>query len=56
MEGRYRNLSSDLHNPSSATSKNVDLLADQYNAVLSKLTDKHAPESSRSVTLRPNAP
>ena len=49
-------LSSDLHNPSSATSNNVDLLADQYNAVLLKLIDKHAPECSRSVTLRPNAP
>ena len=49
-------LSSDLHNPSSATSNNVDLLADQYNAVLSKLIDKHAQECSRSVTLRPNAP
>ena len=48
-------LRSDLHNPS-ATSNNLDLLADQYNAVLSKLIDKHAPECSPSVTLRPNAP
>ena len=32
-------LSSNLHNPS-ATSNNVNLLADQYNAVLSKLIDK----------------
>lgn len=34
----------------------VNSLLDQYNVVLSELIDKHAPERSRSITLRPNAP
>ena len=34
----------------------VDALTDQYNNILSDLIDKHAPERSRSITLRPNAP
>lgn len=48
-------LDSDLHKPA-VTLSNVNLLADQYNAVLAELIDKHAPECSRSITLRPNAP
>ena len=34
----------------------VNSLLNQYNVVLSDLIDKHAPECSRSITLRPNAP
>ena len=34
----------------------VNSLLDQYNVVLSDLIEKHAPECSRSITVRPNAP
>ena len=37
-------------------STDVDQLVTQYEAVLSKLLEKHAPLISRSITCRPNAP
>jgi len=34
----------------------ANMMADRYNAVLRELLDKHAPEKTRYITLRPNAP
>ena len=43
-------LSRDLHYPS-----DPNVLVDLYNSVLREALDKHAPEVSRAITLRPHA-
>ncbi len=43
----YSNLNSD---------DNLDHLAEQYDTILRDIVDKHAPEETREITLRPNAP
>ncbi|XP_072030574.1 uncharacterized protein [Amphiura filiformis] len=39
-----------------ATASNTSALAEQFNLVLRELLDNHAPEKTKNVTLRPNAP
>jgi nicotinamide riboside kinase len=50
-------LNSSLHSQTPETANaNVNHLTKEYNSILQEVINRHAPEVSRSIFLRPNAP